>query len=210
VLQRAAPWFGLPASFHESSGELPPKRRVGDGDDQGVLCGELFQPGRCAVDAGRLCRGWVLPAESQEQSSPPDCDGPRRERETKPAENGAFEIELAQQRRDNDLVPRSQQARRGDGTGSVAGEHEVGTLHQLMKRGRNARVFVDTCGLIGLPPCPEAIGGDPAGVDVRGAGMTHKGDATVCLHGVLHATEGTSDACANGAICYALGALDCD
>jgi len=68
---------------------------VSDGDDQGVLRGELFQPGRRVVDASGLCRGGVLPAESPEQGSPTDRNGPRPQRETKPAERGAFEIELA-------------------------------------------------------------------------------------------------------------------
>jgi hypothetical protein len=45
---------------------------------------------------------------------------------------------------------------------------------------RNALVFADTCGFIGLTPCSKVAGGDPAGVDVRRAGMTNKGDATLC------------------------------
>jgi hypothetical protein len=81
--------------LHESSGKLLLKRRVGDSDDQGVLRGKLFYPGRGVMDASRLCCRGVLPAESQEQGSATDCKCPRRKRETKPAEGGAFEIEFA-------------------------------------------------------------------------------------------------------------------
>src|SRR5262245_38741672 len=81
VPQAATAVLSLPAILHEPSGEPPSKRRVGDGDDQGVLRGELCQPGRRAVEASRLRRGWVPPAESQQQGPPADRKGPRRERE---------------------------------------------------------------------------------------------------------------------------------
>src|SRR6185295_1032563 len=156
--------------------------------------GELFQPGRCMADASCLCRRWVLPAQSQKQGSPTDRQCPSRQRETKPAERGAFEIELAQQGRGDDLAPRRQQTRRGEGTGSVAGEHEAGTTRQLLERGRNALVLADTCGLIGLTPRSEATGANPAGVDVRRAGMADEGDATLFLNRAFHTREGTPDA----------------
>lgn len=193
--QRVASWLGLPASLHESSGQLPSKRRVGDSHDHGVSRGELFEPSRRVVDPRCLFRGRVPPAESQEQGSPTDCKRPRREREAKPTESGTFEIELAEQRRDDDLVPRRQQARRGDGTGSVAGQHEIGMTNQLLEMGRNAFVFADPCGFVGLTPRSEAIGGNPAGVDVRRAAMTNQGDgdATLCLNDALHTIEGTPD-----------------
>lgn len=195
MLQRAAAWLGLPAGLQEAGGELPSKRPVGDGDDQGVLRGELFQPGCGVVDASRLGGRGVLPTEEQEQGSSTDGQGPRSEGETEPCERGAFEVELAEQGRDDDLVPGCQQARRGNGTGCVAGEHEVGTSRQLLERGRNALVFADPCGFIGLTPRSEAAGVDPAGVDVRRAGVTNQGDATtLCLNGALHAPEDTSDA----------------
>ena len=59
--------------------------------------------------------------------------------------------------------------------------------------GRNALVFADTCGFVGLTPGAEAIGGDPAGVDVRRAAMPNQGDgdATLCLNRALHTREDT-------------------
>jgi len=39
-------------------------------------------------------------------------------------------------------------------------------IHQLIERGRNALVFTDTRGFIGHTPRAEAIGGDPAGIDM--------------------------------------------
>jgi hypothetical protein len=56
--------------------------------------------------------------------------------------------------------------RRGDRTSSVAGEHETGTPHQLLEMGRNALVFADTCGFIGLAPRSEATGVDPTRVNM--------------------------------------------
>ncbi len=185
-LQRTAPRFGLPAGLHESIGQPPTEHRVSDSDDQGALRGEPFQPGRCVVDAGDLSRGWVLPAQSPDQGSPADCDRPRSEWETKPAESRAFEVELAQQRRGGDLASGRQHVRRGDGTGSVAGEHEVGTGHELLELCRNALVFVDAGGLIGLTPRPEATGVDPASVDVRRAGMPYEGNARLRLNRAFH------------------------
>ncbi|MGH7493969.1 MAG: hypothetical protein ACREOO_16450 [bacterium] len=60
--------------------------------------------------------------------------------------------------------------------------------------GRNTLVFADTCDFIGSTPRSEATGGNPAGVDVRRAGMTNKGDATLSLNGALHTSYGIQEA----------------
>jgi hypothetical protein len=179
MLQRAAAGFGLPASLHESAGELASKRCVSDGDDQSVLRGKLLYPGRCVADAGRFCRRRVLPTQRQEERPPTDGKGPGRKRKAKPPECGAPQIELAQQRRDDYLAPSRQQTRRGKGPGNVTRDHDVRTSCQLLEMGRSTLVVADAGGFIGLTPRAEATRRDPAGVDVRGAGMTNKDDATL-------------------------------
>ena len=64
--QGAAAWLGSPALQRKPTGELPPKRRVGDEDGQRVLDGDLFQPRRRLVDSSGLGCGWVLPADPAE------------------------------------------------------------------------------------------------------------------------------------------------
>jgi hypothetical protein len=167
--------------LREAAGELPPKRRVGDDDDQRVLDGELFQPRRRLVDSSGLCFGRILPAESQKQSPHAHGECPPRERETKPTEIRAFEAELAQQRGGDDLAPRRQQPRRGDGPRRVAGEHQAGRCRQSLEIGRSPLARDDAGGFIGLSPRAETRGVDPPGVDVRGAGVANQGDATLGL-----------------------------
>jgi hypothetical protein len=169
--------LGLPAAVQETVGQLAPERGVGDGDDPGVLAGETFQPCRGFVDASRLRWRGVLAAESQEKGSAADGNRPGRERKAKPAEARAFEIELAQQGRDDDLALGRQHPRRGDGTGSVAGNHQIGLRRQLRERGWNALGFPNAGRFVGLAPRAEAGGVDPAGVDVRRAAVTDEGDS---------------------------------
>lgn len=196
VPQRAAACIGLPAGLDKAMGEPLSKGRVGDGDDQRVTGHELVQPGRCVVDANRFCGRGVLPAESQEERAPPDGKRPGRQRQTKPAERGSFEIELAEQGRHDDLAVRRKEPRRGDGTGSIAREHQVSACHQLLELPWDALAFANPRGFIRCTPCPEAGGIDPAGVDVRRAAMTNQGDRAPRLKGdVVHTAEDTSDAC---------------
>jgi hypothetical protein len=152
---------------------------MGDDHDQRVLEGKLFQPRRRLVDASDLGSGWVPPAESQQQCAHADGKRPRRERETKAAEIRAFEVELAQQRGDDDLASRRHQARRGRCPRRVAGEHQAGRCRQSLKIGRSPLALADAGAFIGLSPRAETRGVDPAGVDVRGAGMANEGDAAL-------------------------------
>ena len=153
---------------------------MGHSDNQAVFDGQLLQPGRRGVDASALRCGWVLPTESQQQNSRADCKCPGRERQGKPAESGTVEVELAQQRRGDDLAARREQPRRCGCTRGVAGEHEVGRCNQLLKVGRDPFTLEDASGFIGLSPRTEAGGVDPAGVDVRRARMPNKGYASFC------------------------------
>lgn len=189
--QGTAARFGPPAVLHDPIGQPPPERRVGDRDDQGVPRREIFQPGRSVFDPRRFSRWRVLPTEGQKQGATADGDGPSQEWKTKRTECGTFEVELPQQRRDDDLLPGRQQARRGDGTGSVTGENEIGTTDQFHEIGGDALVFVDSCGFVGIPPRLEAARVDPAGMDVRRAGMTYQRDAGLGRMGALHISEGT-------------------
>ena len=143
---------------------------MGDGNDQRVSNGEIFQP-RCGLlDAICLGCGWVPTAQRQQQGPPADRECPGQQWETKRAEMGSSQIELAQQRGDQDLAAARQQPSRGQGARGVAGDHQVGALRERLEVGGHLLAFLDARRFVGFAPGSEARGIDPAGVDVRRAG----------------------------------------